>query len=148
MIFDRDALLEALHYHLGGKGSYREGSVDYTLAGFGASTGATIQLGDFHEATFKDDVARHVVEHYRDFFSSETKDWATEYEYRFVFRRESDVPLVNYLPGHVVSYGDALRYVTVGERFPRWQLPGAHAVADAAGVELRRCNGSSGFRGP
>jgi hypothetical protein len=138
LIFDRAALREALHHDLGGKGQYSEGSVEYTPAGFAASEGAAVQLGDFHEATLKDDVAHHVVKHNRDFFFLKTEDWASEFEYRVVFRRESDVPLANIVAGHFAGYGRALRYVVVGERFPAWQLPGARAVADSAGVELRQ----------
>jgi hypothetical protein len=61
-----------------------------------------------------------------------TEDWATEFEYRFVFQRASEVPLANFVAWNLVSYGHALRYVVVGEKFPDRQLP------DTAGVELRR----------
>ena len=140
LVFDRPALVEALHHNLGAKGTYRDGSVEYTPAGFAASQAGTIRLDQFHEASLADDVALHVEHNYRDFFFLKTQDWASEYEYRFVFRADDLVQaLSDFLPSeHLVSYGGALRYVVVGEKFPDWQIPGAREVAKHAGVELRR----------
>jgi Protein of unknown function (DUF2971) len=140
LIFDREALLAALRSDLARLGSYWEGPVKYTVAGFAGSAGGTVMLDQFHEGALDDEVAIHVQEHYEDFFFLKTEDWATEFEYRFVFERarpkEHRFHLVP--PGNYVSYGDALRWVVVGEHFPDWQLPGADAVARAANVELRR----------
>ena len=112
--------------------------MDYTPAGFATSQAGAVLLDQFQEASLRDDIAHHVVRHFRDFFFLKTEDWATEFEYRFVFQRASEVPLANFVAWNLVSYDHALRYVVVGERFPDWQLPGARQVADTAGVELRR----------
>jgi hypothetical protein len=138
LIFDREQLLEALRDDLEGRGSYWEGSVNYTVAGYAGSVAARILLSQFHEDALEEEVDAYVQHHYKDFFFLKTEDWATEFEYRFVFERNTE-PNVRFLPaGNHVSYGDALRWVLVGEHFPDWQLPGAEAVAQAANVELRR----------
>lgn len=49
-----------------------------------------------------------------------TLDWASEHEYRFVVT----APDQEYVR---VGFGDALKAVIVGERFPAWQRPGARA---------------------
>jgi hypothetical protein len=140
LIFDRPALLDALHHHLGARGSYWEGAVDYTPAGFAVSQAGAITLDQFHESSLEDDVAHHVVRHHRDFFFLKTEDWASEHEYRFVFKRaDREQAVAEFLPTeHLVRYGRALRYVVVGEKFPAWQVPGAREVAERADVELRQ----------
>jgi hypothetical protein len=138
LIFDRAELLSALHHDLAAGGRYWEGAVDYTVAGFATCAAGTILLDQFDESSLKDDVAQHVVKHYRDFFFLKTEDWATEFEYRFVFKRAFDPPVPRLDASDLVSYGNALRHIVVGEKFPAWQLPGAREVAERAGVELRQ----------
>jgi hypothetical protein len=38
----------------------------------------------------------------------------------------------------LADYGDTLRAVVLGEKFPEWQIAGAKQVCDAANVELRQ----------
>jgi hypothetical protein len=135
LVFDRQELVEAITHNLASEGSYRHGPVHYTLAGFGTAAGASVSLSDFSPDSVQDDVAIHVQRHHRDFFFLKTLDWATEYEYRFVWR-----PADEYRgepPIHHVSYGDALRWVVVGEKFPNWQLPAARELTERAGAELK-----------
>jgi hypothetical protein len=63
LMFDREALLQTLRHKLGGRGAYWEGEVEYTVAGFADCAGGSVMLGNFDEATLKDDVARHVMTH-------------------------------------------------------------------------------------
>jgi hypothetical protein len=134
LLFDRDELIETLRQELGRDGQYLDGAVTYTVGGFGTSAAAMINLDGFDEETLEDDVGRHVVRHSRDFFFLKTEDWATEFEYRFLFRAADYNPL-QYLK--LVSFRNALRYVVVGEAFPSWQIASARVVAEEAGVELR-----------
>jgi len=136
LVFDRAVLLDSLEHNLGADGAYWEGPVKYTVAGFAASRARNINLDKFHERSLEDDVAEHVLEHHEEFFLLKTEDWASEFEYRFVFQPASDRKLT--LPIRFVSYGNALRSVVVGERFPEWQLPSARAIARDARVVLRR----------
>ncbi len=66
--------------------------MDYTPAGFATSQAGAVLLDQFQEASLRDDIAHHVVRHFRDFFFLKTEEWATEFEYRFVFQRASEVP--------------------------------------------------------
>jgi hypothetical protein len=56
LIFDRDQLLEAVRQDLGRRGSYREGPVKYTVAGFATSDGGTVMLDQFHEGVLEEEV--------------------------------------------------------------------------------------------
>ena len=147
LVFERDKLVEEVGNNLVREGSYWCDSVEYTLAGFGTANGAAISLNDFHDDdSLADDVAIHVQRHYKDFFFLKTLDWATEYEYRFVWNPAADE--LPEPPIHHVSYGDALRWVVVGEKFPDWQLPAAEEVAERAGAELRRMTWELNFPYP
>lgn len=137
LIFDREKLITALRHNLGNDGSFWDGPVEYTTAGYAASDGGTVTLDGFHEGALEDEVAIHVQKHYKDFYFLKTTDWETEFEYRFVFKRADDKYQYG-RGGNYVNYGDALQWVVVGEKFPDWQLPGAEAVARQANVELRR----------
>lgn len=136
LLFDRDELLDTLRRELGGKGAYYEGEVKYTLGGFATSEGGSVMLDQFNEATLAEDVAIHVQRHYEDFFFLKTEDWATEFEYRFVWEA-AEPPVPPSVP-HFVPFRDSLRYVVVGEKFSEWQIPAAKQVAEAAGADLRR----------
>jgi len=139
LVFDRGELLDALRRDLARKGAYWEGPVIYTVAGFADSEAGVIMLEHFNEQSLEDDVGRHVTKYHEDFFFLKTEDWATEFEYRFVWQRAEETPLARLLPStNRVRYGEALRWVVVGERFPDWQIPGAREIAQGAGAELRR----------
>jgi Protein of unknown function (DUF2971) len=150
LVFDREAMVETLRRNLGSKGQYQEGVVQYTVGGFGMSDAASIALGQFNEDMLEDDVAIHVVRYSREFFFLKTDDWASEWEYRFVFREATGEPGEPEQPAeaHTVSFGDALRYVVVGERFPKWQLLAAERVAEQARAELRQMTWELGRPAP
>jgi hypothetical protein len=150
LIFDQTELLQALRHSLAARGSYWEGTVDYTVAGFGESRAAIVDLNKFHDWSLGDDAGMHVVQNHRDFFFLKTSDWASEFEYRFVFQEAVGMPdePPTAAPAFFASYRDALRYVAVGENFPEWQLPGASETAREAGVELRRMTWKSGMPYP
>jgi hypothetical protein len=147
LVFNREQLLTTLRENLAKKGSFWEGPVEYTTAGFGEAAGARILFDQFNDDSLSEDVRRHVMEHYRDFFFLKTADWATEYEYRFVLEPTEEEPLPE-PPIHHVNYGQALSWVVVGEKFPDWQLPAAREVAKRAGAELRRMSWEVNFPWP
>ncbi len=143
LIFDRVGLLNVLEAELEPLGQYRAGEVRYTVGGFATSRAAHAQFDNFREASLDEDVAQHVSHHFEDFFLLKTDDWASECEYRVVFQSPENRAAVSDRE-MLVSFGTALRFVVVGERFPEWQLPGARRVADEAGVELRRMSWAMG----
>ena len=77
LVFDRNAMIEALTRSLGAKGQYQHREVDYTVGGFGLSDAATVILNDFSESAVEDEVALHVVRYSREFFFLKTDDWAS-----------------------------------------------------------------------
>ena len=114
------------------------GAVEYTPAGVAESTTETIddeRILDHarrHEA-----LAEYVDLHYEDFFFLKSDDFATEYEWRVVLMSEG-------LDFAYVDYQDALFAVVLGERFPKWQLPGARDVCHVAGVQMRTIHWEQG----
>ncbi len=143
LVFDRAQLLAALRTELANIGQVDHDNVRYTVGGFSTSTAASINLDLLNEITLAYSVGGHVYEHFEDFFLLKTDDWASEWEYRVLVRPtdpelDADPDAEAEPPVTFVGFGRALRYVIVGEKFPRWQLPGAQAVAEHAGIELRQ----------
>jgi len=74
---------------------------------------------------------KHIEEHAKELFFRKLEDWSTEREYRYVvFDKHRTETLI--------LYGKALHAVIVGEKFPKWQIPGAAEVCSKAGAELRK----------
>jgi hypothetical protein len=71
----------------------------------------------------------HLNRHSPVLFFRTLEDWHSDREYRYV--------LLDQDPSVVVPYR-GLRGVIIGERFPNWQLAGAAAVCQDAGVLLRK----------
>jgi Protein of unknown function (DUF2971) len=145
LVFEREALLEAIREDVGRVGSYWDGPVEYTAGGLSRSDAARFKVPPMSDYDLADAVALHVTKQYRAFFFLKTMDWATEWEYRMVLEPAADGPTGQ---PHLAYFGDALRYVLVGERFPRWQLPGAVNAAEQAGVGLRRMSWEDGLPYP
>jgi len=88
-----------------------------------------------------DAVAEFVDNNSDDFFFLKSDDFESECEYRAVAMpgnldayEAQDVVVKG---DHVfVDYGDALRFVIVGERFPNWQLLGADRACERANARL------------
>jgi hypothetical protein len=139
LIFRRRALESALRADLHRLGLHYLGKVAYTPAGFAGSRARSI----IDDRIFNDDTRRiatghFIEEHKRDLFFLKTDDWATEFEYRAVLLKPEDEYAY-------VSYGDALAAVVVGERFPAWQLAGAHNACMDADAQLKQIAWRHGF---
>jgi hypothetical protein len=142
LIFRRRALESALradlHQH-GLHGLHYLGKVYYTPAGFAGSRARSI-IDDriFNNDTRDVATGQFIEEHKRDLFFLKTDDWATEFEYRAVLLKPKDEYAY-------VSFGDALAAVVVGERFPVWQLAGAHNACMDTGVQLKQIGWQHGL---
>jgi len=74
---------------------------------------------------------KHIEENAKELFFRKLGDWSTEREYGYVvFDKHRTETLI--------LYGKALHAVIVGEKFPKWQIPGAAEVCSKAGAELRK----------
>ncbi len=80
---------------------------------------------------YKRGIEAHLDTHAQELFFRKLADWRTESEYRFVVVDSSSREIV-------INYGDTLRAVILGERFPAWQMPGAAEVCRRSGVDLRQ----------
>jgi hypothetical protein len=74
---------------------------------------------------------KHLEIHALELFFRKLEDWSTEHEYRYIVFDKDSVETQ-------ILFGDALRAVIVGERFPTWQILGAAQVCAAAGADLRQ----------
>jgi Protein of unknown function (DUF2971) len=145
LVFHRTAILDAICGELAD--DYWHGRVDYTTAGFSTSRAVELDLD-----IFRDDVTaastRHIDMHHRDLFFLKTDDWASEYEYRVVYRAVTDASQWT-PPPHDVRYGDSLRYVLLNvDRFPAWQLLGAVRAIEQAGAKYRTMAWDAGQPSP
>jgi hypothetical protein len=132
LVFEREALEQALSNELGEK--LVLGEVEYTAGGVALTDADTlIDARIFDESTRRQAVLDYLEAHRAELFFLKTDDWRSEHEFRAVLFDVAD----DYA---FTSYGDALRAVVIGEKFPDWQVAGAQALADERGVELRRAH--------
>jgi hypothetical protein len=106
------------------------GHVQYTTSGWaGATSARSLVLGP--ETLDPLALGRHFEAHHEAIFFLKTRDWATEYEYRFAVLTAGE--------GYeYIDYGDSLHAVIVGERFPLWQAPGVLELCDEANAEAKQ----------
>ena len=120
LVFARDELTDQISKSLVRQGlatPYHR-KVDYTEEG---PAGAIPRLDLerlVEEGVEESAVASFVEAHHDPLFFLKTRDWASEHEYRFVVTCPDQLNVR-------VDFGDALKAVVVGERFPDWQRPGA-----------------------
>jgi hypothetical protein len=127
LVFARDELTERIQESLVAQSlptPYHR-KVDYTEEG-PAGAIPRIDLEEFLEGNIEESaVASFVEAHHDPLFFLKTLDWASEHEYRFVVT----APAHEYVR---VAFGDALKAVIVGEKFPDWQRPGAIGACASA----------------
>jgi hypothetical protein len=135
LVFDRDLLRKALMSAPRGSKIRSVEKITYSdlpLHGHeGARTliaGLLIQAGG---GDLEVGLRRHLKMHAQELFFRKLEDWITEHEYRYLILHEDSVEA--YAP-----FDDALRAVIVGERFPKWQIPGAAKACSATGTDLRQ----------
>lgn len=133
LAFDRELLHRALTPALTTHGPTFPGRVDYSVEHFVAHSRVRavyaheiLKLG---KGSYARGTRRHVQNHVSDLFFTKLPDWESEREYRYVVFAEDERP-------YPVSFGDALRAVVVGERFPRSALDDAWQVCHDAGVDF------------
>jgi Protein of unknown function (DUF2971) len=132
LVFRRDRLEDTLRARLAGQGNHFLGDVRYSAAGIADTPLRTIVDERIFDDARRTQVVGDLVERHReDFFLAKTLDWATKYEFRAVLLGAAD----DYI---FVAFADTLVAVVVGEKFPKWQLPGARSVCETACAELRR----------
>jgi hypothetical protein len=137
LVFDGDALMENLSGALRAldlPDPYHQ-AVDYTETG---GDELTLNLDELVGKVEPGFVADYIEEHHQEVFFRKALDWATEYEYRL---------LVTVPDGYgdlIVDYGEALKTVVVGEKFPGWQRPAAHTACEQAGVSAMRLDWTMG----
>jgi hypothetical protein len=138
LLFNRRRLQREIRRSLRSQGldppHYRR--VRYT-AGGPAERIRELDLGSLVHAQASVTVRRFIDQNRNDLFFLKTRDWESEFEYRFVVT----APEVDWV---YFDYGEALEAVVVGERFPVWQEAGAINSCHEASVPLARINWSSG----
>ncbi|MEZ5078114.1 MAG: DUF2971 domain-containing protein [Solirubrobacterales bacterium] len=137
LVFDADQLVQAIVASLRAQEllspyhrpvEYTEtGAHDLTLDLTGASGQISAQF-----------VADYIERHHVELFFRKALDWQTEYEYRFVVTVPEGWGEV------FVDWTGALKAVVVGERFPGWQRPAAHAACEHAAVPVKRLDWTMG----
>lgn len=136
LVFDTERLEKAVAEEIPPfQGDFYFDAVRYLPEGISGGSFTTIPLGGLIEATEikrRSTVTSLIQANVDDFFFLKSDDFETEHEYRAV-------ALTQLKEGYAfVAHRDSLVAVVLGERFPKWQIPGAREVCAEAGVELRR----------
>jgi hypothetical protein len=135
LVFDCELLAETLTSALAGFEDTIAQEISYSdvpLPEHGAAhTLVAANLAEAGEGDIEQGMRMHLRDHAPELFFRKLKDWTTEHECRYLILGDNS-------PGRSISYGDALRAVIVGERFPPWQILGAANVCSAADAELRQ----------
>ena len=136
LLFDRSKLTASINASLQEQGFalpyHRE--IAYTEEGPAGSL-LSLDLGAIAGNVTAPLVRQFVEDNHEELFFLKTRDWETEFEYRFVVT----APEEDYVS---VDYDDALEAVIVGERFPKWQEPGAIDVCRGVGAMAARIDWS------
>lgn len=135
LVFDRHQLVTAITATEIGS-EIRHQAVKYSPAGFADTRGAHVTI-DGDDKTAAEQVAEHVRRNEEAVFFHKTDDWASEFEYRFVWRRQPDAVL-KLPPVQHVPFGDSLKYVILGERAPKWIVHSARLATEERGAVLRQ----------
>jgi DUF2971 family protein len=131
LVFDRNLLVETINESLEAQdlASPYHHRVEYTEAG---KRPWALEPDMLTSEVTQERVAKFIEDHHDELFFLKAKDWRSEYEYRFVVTAPPD------LDGHFVNFGDSLRCIVAGERFPDWQIAGALDLAAAQGADALR----------
>jgi len=130
LVFDKQPLEEALQDSLG-KDCVIFDEVEYTSAGIADSAATFITAPGISDVATREQAVIDYMECQRqDLFFLKTDDWATECEFRAVLLGTDNKYAL-------ADYGRALTAVVLGGRFPEWQVAGAQAICDKAGVVLK-----------
>jgi hypothetical protein len=133
LVFDKDLLSTALMTSLPAFADTHSGEVRYSDRPLPGSEDArvlnAVKLRQLGGDDVEEGLHRHLNLHVEELFFRKLEDWSSEAELRFLLL-DRDTFDIN------VPYGDSLRAVIVGERFPRWQLAGAAHLCSHLGVDL------------
>lgn len=130
LVFDRSALAEAMVEAFGEPqaGSVYSQEVRYEEP---PAPGLQVDLDRLAQGDGPAPVDEFVARHHRELFFTKTGDWQAEYEYRFVALPKEGL-------ASSVDFGNALRAVILGERFPEWQISAAQQACAPHGAFLAR----------
>jgi hypothetical protein len=138
LVFDTRRFENTLREAFRHRAPFWLGNVRYTEAGIvGSATGYIDDQRIFDNVQRSAAIAEYINRNHGDFFFLKSDDFESEREYRAVLM-EGEGEFAS------VDYEDALVAVIVGERFPWWQIEGARAACDRAGVKLGFTHWSGG----
>jgi hypothetical protein len=144
LVFDREAVVRQLRMNTTACGQSWDGEVDYSLPGFAGSVACVLRMGDMplgpsgYARALEERAVAWLHARYRDFFFLKNDDWSAEQEYRFVLRANEDARTL-------LEYGDSLRAVVLGERFPQRLVKGALDACRQANVALMQISWADGY---
>ncbi|MGL5826125.1 MAG: DUF2971 domain-containing protein [Nocardioides sp.] len=131
LVLDAEKLAEATNTAAGGRGTLQSQAVSYADQPSGEVNAYTLfgaELVEFGEdATF----ARHQSHHLDALYFWKSKDWASEFEYRWVLLDSSDDDVY-------VDIREALSGVIFGDRYPAHGPESAAASLEESDVQLGR----------
>lgn len=124
LVFNAQALARAIRVALSGRGDLWHEPVTYADEALEESRAFRIDYSRIAKIGFEAAVSEHIRLHHELLFFRKNTDWASEWEYRWVFRSPEPAPVF-------VPIGTALRRVIRGDAFPDSDLDSyRHLLAD------------------
>jgi hypothetical protein len=111
LIFDRELLTRRVTDTLAGDGDLYHGPVHYENRPHMEIRASELDYGAIHERGLVTVVEQHVKQHHQGLFFVKNTDWASEWEYRYLFRNQVAKPAF-------VAIQDSLVGAVLGEDFP------------------------------
>jgi hypothetical protein len=138
LVFDRSAMVEEVGMQLGAEGAQQWHAEPVRYTEDFDTQGVTFSGNDVGADGVEPALRRHLARHYASLFFDKNRDWATEYEFRFVVQREGDEGFLS------VAVKRSLVGVVLGEQVADVYGPSIDSAIGKAGVaagQLRWSNG-------
>lgn len=139
LIFDREKLSKQMHETLNA-GVLWEEPVEYENVPIAAAYAQEFKYAEIERLGVEVFAEEHVAQHWRAFFFMKTRDWASEWEYRWVYRDSHPGPVF-------VSIREALAGIVIGASFPEVDVPLLRHYSDDLGISksVARCMWRNGY---
>jgi hypothetical protein len=133
LVFEREPLRRSIEETLLGKGALYAGDVTYADYASDEIDAFNLDFDKIDDVGLEIVLADHIETYHPILFFRKNADWATECEYRWLFR--NDTPSPEFVPIH-----DSLRAVIVGHSFPQADRDALdHLVSNFGGAVIGRC---------
>jgi len=138
LVFEREPLSQSIKNALLTTGALYAGNVTYADYASDEIDAFNLDLERVDEVGLEVALTEHIETYHPILFFRKNVDWATEWEYRWLFRNETPIP-------EFVPINDSLRAVIIGHSFPQSDRDALdHLASNFDGCAVARCTWHNG----